>query len=59
MKTFKRFLRLLALILVIAMASVLPVPITFFRKDDLPKNLIEQIDTNKDEDEKDNIKEMF
>ena len=43
----------------IAMASVLPVPISFFTKDDLPKNLIERIDTQEDEDEKDDIKEIF
>ena len=59
MKTFKRILRLLALMLMIALASVLPVPISFFRKDDLPKNLTEQIDTKDDEDEKDVIKEIF
>ena len=45
--------------LMIALASVLPVPISFFRKDDLPKNLTEQIDTKDDEDEKDVIKEIF
>ena len=59
MKTFKKGLRLFALILMIALASVLPVPIIFYRKDDLPKNLIEQIDITHDEDEKDNIKELF
>jgi len=52
MKTFKRFLRLSALALMIALASVLPVPITFYRKDDLPKFLIEQLDQKEDEDEK-------
>ena len=55
----KRILRLLALILVIAMASVLPVPITFFNKDKQPKYLIEQIDTTEDDSEKDDIKELF
>ena len=59
MKTFKRFLRLLALVLMIALASVLPVPITFYRKDDLPKFLIEQLDHKEDEDGKEDIKEIF
>ena len=55
----KRLLRLLALVLMIAMASILPVPITFFNKDKLPKFVIEQID-EKDEDlEKEGIKELF
>ena len=59
MKTFKRLLRLSALALMIALASVLPVPITFYRKDDLPKFLIEQLDHKEDEDEKEDIKEIF
>jgi hypothetical protein len=59
MKTFKRFLRLLALALMIALASVLPVPITFYKKDDLPKFLIEQLDHKEDEDGKEDIKEIF
>lgn len=59
MKTFKRTLRLVALILIIALASVLPVPITFYRKDNLPKYLIEQIDTKDDETESEDIKKLF
>lgn len=55
----KRLLRLLALILMIAMASILPVPITFFNKDKLPKFVIEQIDKKEEDSEKDNIKEVF
>ncbi len=55
----KRIIRLFALILVIAMASVLPVPITFFNKDKQPKYLTEQIDTKEDDTEKDDIKELF
>jgi len=55
----KRILRLLALILVIAMASILPVPITFFNKDKLPKFVIEQIDEKEEDSEKDDIKEIF
>ena len=54
----KRILRLLALLLMIGLASVLPVPITFFNRDKLPKYLLEQIDKKEDEDE-DDIKELF
>lgn len=59
MKTFKKGLRLLALALIIALASVLPVPINFYRKDNLPKYTIEQIDTKEEDDESDDIKELF
>lgn len=59
MKTFKRILRLIALLLIIALASILPVPITFYRKDNLPKYLIEQIDAKEDETDNEDIKELF
>ncbi len=55
----KRLLRLLALVLMIAMASILPVPITFFNKDKLPKFVIEQIDEKDEDTEKEDIKEIF
>ncbi|MBT8393754.1 MAG: hypothetical protein KJN66_02785 [Bacteroidia bacterium] len=55
----KRILRLLALILMIAMASILPIPITFFNKDKLPKFVIEQIDQKEEDSEKEDIKEIF
>lgn len=55
----KRILRLLALILMIAMASILPVPISFFNKDKLPKFVIEQIDDKDEDSEKEDIKEIF
>lgn len=45
----------MALMLMIAMASVLPVPITFFTKDKEPKYLKEQIDNKEDDEEKDDI----
>ena len=59
MKLFKKGLRLMVLILMIALASVLPVTITFYRKDNLPKYLIEQIDNNEDETGIEDIKELF
>lgn len=55
----KRYLRLFALILMIALASVLPIPITFYRKDNLPKFKIEQIDKKEDDTENDDIKDLF
>jgi len=54
----KRFIRLLALILIIAMASVLPVPILFYNKDKLPKHLIEQIDKKESKIENREIKKI-
>jgi len=58
-RTLKKGLRLLALVLIIALASVLPVPINFYRKDNFPKYTIEQIDTKEDDDESFDIKELF
>jgi len=58
MEKLKRILKLFALLLMIGLASILPVPITFYRKDDLPKYLIEQVDTKEDDIEEDDIKEL-
>jgi len=55
----KRFLRLLLLAILIGMASILPVPILFYGKDNLPKNLTEQVENTEDEDEEDDIKALF
>jgi len=43
----------------VVLASVLPVPITFYRKDELPKNLIEQVEVEEEDANKDDIKELF
>ncbi len=51
-------MRLMMLILVIAMAAALPVPMKFTSKDNLPQNVIEQIDT-KEEDEEDNERDLI
>jgi len=59
MKTFKRFMRLLLLAFMIGMASILPVPIVFYSKDNLPKNLTEHVENTEDEDEEEDIKELF
>jgi len=55
----KRILRLIMFALLIGLACILPVPITFSRKDDVPKYLIEQIDKNENDDEDDDIKEIL
>lgn len=57
--TFKRFCRLLLLAIFIGLACILPIPITFKSKDNLPKHLTEQLDSKEDEDEIDDIKELF
>lgn len=59
MKKIKRFLRLLLLAFMIGIAAILPVPILFNSKDNLPKNLIEHVETSDDKDEYDEIKELF
>lgn len=59
MQKFKRFLRLFLLLLMIGMAAILPVPILFYGKDNLPKNLTEFVEQSEDEDEDDDIKELF
>ncbi|WP_299677895.1 hypothetical protein [uncultured Dokdonia sp.] len=50
---FKRFLRLVALILMVAVAAAIPIPMKFAYKDNLPKNLQEQVDTKEEDDEED------
>ncbi|MDD7886474.1 hypothetical protein [Flavivirga sp. 57AJ16] len=56
MKTLKKALRLFALILMIALASVLPVPMTFYKKDHLPKYTIELVDKKEDDNESEDVK---
>ena len=59
MKTLKKALRLFALILMIALASVLPVPITFYKKDNLPEYTIELVEKKDDDTESEDIKEVL
>jgi len=47
----KRLLRLIGLVLFISLACVLPIPMTFSRKNDVPKYAIERIDPKENEDE--------
>ena len=46
----KRLIRLIGLVLFISLACILPIPMTFSRKDDVPKYLIEQIDPKENDD---------
>lgn len=59
MRKFKRFLRLFLLLLMIGMAAILPVPILFYGKDNLPKNLTELVEKTEDDDNEKDIKELF
>jgi len=59
MKKIKCFLRLLLLAFMIGITAILPVPILFYSKDNLPKNLIEHVETSDDEDEDHEIKKLF
>ncbi|WP_339894226.1 hypothetical protein [uncultured Algibacter sp.] len=56
MKSIKKALRLLALVLIIGLATVLPVPITFHRKDNMPKFKTEQLDKQKVDVHKEDMK---
>lgn len=55
---YKKLLRMLLLALMIGLACMLPVPITFKNKDNLPKDLIEHVEI-KEEDEDEDCKELF
>lgn len=56
---FKKKLRKLAWILLLVMACMVPLPVTFAKKDSLPKYLIEQIDNKENDEEDDEIKELL
>lgn len=58
MKILLKNLRLLALLMMIALASILPVPITFYRKDNLPKFKIELVDRKDDETKQEDVKSI-
>ncbi|MBT8303613.1 MAG: hypothetical protein KJP09_04015 [Bacteroidia bacterium] len=51
----KRVIRRVALILMIALACVLPVPLTFAKKDDLPKFLIEKVELEEEREDDEEI----
>ncbi|WP_299124090.1 hypothetical protein [uncultured Winogradskyella sp.] len=55
----KKTFRLIALIFMIMLACIVPFPLKFSQKDNLPKNLIENVEVTKEEDDEDDIKEIF
>ena len=55
----KKTLRFIALIFMICLVCVLPFPLKLAYKDNLPKNLIENVETNDQDDEKDILREVF
>lgn len=55
----KKYLRMALFIGFIILAAMLPVFVPTFKKDKLPSHVIEQNDTKEDEDEEDDIKEIF
>lgn len=57
--TIKKTLRRVALIFMIFLACLVPFPLKFSSKDNLPKHLIEQVEIKDNEDEEDIIKEIF
>lgn len=59
MKTLQKTIRLLALALMIGLASILPIPITFYRKDNLPKFKIEQVDKKENDTTKEETKTII
>ncbi|GAA3637391.1 hypothetical protein [Flavivirga jejuensis] len=59
MKTLKKTLRLFALIFMVALAAALPVPITYYKKDNAPKYTIELIEKKDDDAENEDVKEIL
>ncbi|MGB5243744.1 MAG: hypothetical protein WBN16_11700 [Lutimonas sp.] len=55
----KKFLRFLMLLIFIIIASIIPVPIKFYKKDNLPTYEIEQIDKKEEEEDKENEYQAF
>jgi len=55
----KKIIRVLALTIMIALASILPVPLSFYAKDNFPKHLIEMVDKKNEEDEEKESKALF
>ena len=59
MKSIKKVLRLIALALIIGLATVVPVLITFYKKNNMPKFKTEQLDKKKEGHEKEDIKVIY
>ena len=55
----KKFLRFLMLLIFIIIASIIPFPIKFHKKDNLPTYEIEQVDKKEKEEDKENECQAF
>jgi uncharacterized membrane protein affecting hemolysin expression len=55
----KKMLRLMALVLLICLASIVPFPIQLTKRHNLPKNLIEQVEIKEDTENEDTLKDRF
>jgi len=55
----KKFLRFLMLLVFIIIASIIPFPIKFYKKDNLPSYEIEQIDKKEEDENTENDYQAF
>lgn len=55
----KKALRLIALIFLIFLACIVPFPLKFTQKDNLPKDLIENVEIKEEDDDEDELKVIF
>jgi len=55
----KKFLRFLMLLIFIIIASIIPFPIKFHKKDNLPAYEIEQIDKKEEDENKENEYQVY
>ena len=55
----KKFLRFLMLLIFIIIASIVPFPIKFYKKDNLPSYEIEQIDKKEEDENTENDYQAF
>lgn len=55
----KKFIRFFMLFIFIVIASILPFPIKFYRKDDLPSYEIEQIDEKEEDENEEDDYQLF
>ncbi|MEH6537638.1 MAG: hypothetical protein V7719_14660 [Psychroserpens sp.] len=55
----KKTLRLLALIFMIFLACIVPFPMKFTKKDNLPKDLIEHLEIKEEDSNEDELEVIF
>jgi len=57
--SIKKYLRFAAFIFFVVLAAMIPIPLKFHSKDNLPKDLIELVERKEEDDEDDDIKEIL